>query len=492
MQSEFDYKKYILLLDKYKLLFAVTALAIMTLVTIAAYLLPKKYESESMIYINKSVLNDLLRGFSGQASGSDSEEQKRLNASIKMLTGRDVLVKVINDVGLNIAKQSDAKLEEIIMSLQMRTQVKLNDNDGLITISFTDKNPQVARDYVNALVQRFIEENLSTKREDSYGATSFLSGQIATYKEKLNKIESQIAALRRAKGAALAADPTTSQPEVSAAQARLDELGMRRAQLDALRSQLRSNNPARSRLATLQKRLEELRVEYTDNYPEVLKVKADIEAAQRELARRGAASSTVSEPQELARVEAELNAVKRSEATQRASLGRSQGLMLQSPVARAELAKLEQDEADTRRVYDQLMARYNQAEISKQMEVQDKSTIYRVVEPATMPLFPSSPNRVRIILMGIAAGIAGGFGLLMAIDYFDKTIRNVDELKPFGIHVAAIIPKISDPKTVALERYRDRKTYMIAGMYFSLIIALLAFESLWFSPVDEVMRLING
>lgn len=493
MQNEFDYRKYLGLLTRHKRLFILVALAIMTVAVVASYVMPKKYEAKSIIYIEKNVLNDLLRGFAGPGTGSvpREEAQQRLNSSIKMMTSRSILTKVINDLDMNVTKKSDAELEGTIFSLQKNTNVQLNSNDGLITVSFTHNSPRIARDFVNTLIRRFIEENLSAKREESYGAASFLSEQIASYKEKLDKIDVQISNLYKEKGAALSVDPVTSQPEITGAQSRLDDLRMRRAQLEASRVHLRSNTPARSRLAALQRRLAELRVEYTDNYPEVLKVKADIEAAQREIA-SGSGSSSVSDPAELARVEAELSAVRAGEANQRAIIGSSRGLMSQAPAARAELARLEQEKADTRRLYEQLASRYGQAEVSKQMEVQDKATTYRIVEPATMPLFPASPNRMLIILGGILAGIAGGFAVLMALDQFDKTVKGVDTLKAMGIKVLAVIPRISDPAATAEEEKKDRLLYLYAGSYFGVIVMLLGLEVIGFSPVDRLIRLISG
>ncbi len=493
MPNDFDYRKYLTLLAKNKRLFLIVALAIMTLGVVASYVLPRKYEAKSIIYIEKNVLNDLLRGFAGSAEGyaSQEEAQRKLNASIRLMTGKSILTKVMNDLDLNLKNQSDAKIETAVDSLRRRTIVQLNSSDGLITITFKDKSPRMARDYVNALIRRFIEEKLASKREESYGATSFLSEQIASYKEKLDKIDSQISKLYKEKGAALTADPATSRPEIAGAQSRLDELRTRRAQLEASRAQIRSNSPARARLAALQRRLAELRVEYTENYPEVVKVKSDIEAAQREAA-SSSGSSAVSDPAELARVEAELNAVRMGEASQRAIIGSSRGLMMQSPAAKAELERLEQEKADTRRIYEQLTARYSQAEVSKQMEVQDKSTTYRIVEPATMPLFPASPNRMLIILGGIVAGIAGGIGLILAIDRFDSTVKSVDALKTLGIHVLAVIPKISDPKAVEEEKLKDRRLYLIAGSYFGMIVILLGLEVIGLSPVDRIVGLISG
>lgn len=485
MQNELEYRKYLYLLNKNKRLFAITALAIMTGTVVFCYLQPKKYEAKSVMFIQRNVLNELVKGIAVTPTVEDT--LRGLNYTIK---SRTILSKVISDLDLNVKQQSDAQLEATIARLQKNTNVQLNAGEGLITISFTDGNPRLTRDYVNALVRRYIEYNLSNMREESYGATNFLSDQTASVKEKLDKAEAEIGKLRAQNGAALASDPASMQAQISVAQQRLDELILRGAQLEATRKQLRSNNPKKSRLAALQRRLEELRVEYTDNYPEVVKVKADIEAAQKDPERGD--DTSVADPLELARVETELSAVRAGEANQRSILASTKALMYANPGAKTALEKLEQERNSYRTLYDQLMSRHGQAEMSNQMQVQDKSTTFRVVEPAVMPGSPISPNRVRIILMGIAAGIMGGFGILLAIDYFDKTVKTVDALKTLGINVLAVIPKITDRQAVEIEHRKDRLLYLVSGTYFSMIVALLALEFLGKSPVDKIIRLING
>jgi polysaccharide chain length determinant protein (PEP-CTERM system associated) len=482
MENEFDYRKYLTLLNRHKSLFAITALAIMTVAVVLCYVLPKKYEAQSTFFVEKNILMDLING--NMRNDDTQEALKGLDYAIK---SRSLLLKVINDLDLNLNKMDDTRLESLIMSLQKRTNVSINAKEGLITVTFIDKSPRLARDYVNTLVRRYLENILSTKRDESYGASSFLTDQVASAKEKLDKVESDIANLRVKYGPAIEMAPGAMPVDNGAGQQRLDELILRRTQLEATRNQLRTNNPAKIRLAALQRRLEELRVEYTDNYPEVIKVKADIEAARQEAK---SSTATVADPQELAKVEAELSAVRISEANQRAINGR--GVMQANPMARAALDSLLQERNSLRASYDQLVGRQTQAEMTKQMTVQDKSTTFRIVDPAVMPLFPKSPNRLKFILIGIAAGLAGGFALLLALDYVDKSVKNVDTLKNLGINLLAVIPRISDPRTAEIELLKDRKLYLAAGSYFSLILTILALEFIGFSPVDNLIRLIGG
>ena len=117
----------------------------------------------------------------------------------------------MNDLDLNIKNQSDAQLEATISGLKGIQLSNWIVKEGLITVSFKDGNPRLARDYVNTLVRRYIEQNLSSKREASYGATSFISEQTSSLKEKLEKVNSEIGRLKAEKGPALAAEPVGMQ-----------------------------------------------------------------------------------------------------------------------------------------------------------------------------------------------------------------------------------------------------------------------------------------
>jgi succinoglycan biosynthesis transport protein ExoP len=461
---------------------------VMTIAVVLGYLLPKKYEAKCTVFIEKNVISELVKGIAVTPS---------LDDTVKVLTyaisSRTLVSKVLNELNANAKSMSDATLESTIAELQKNTDIKVKDKEGLFIISFNDKNPNFARDYVNTLVRRYIEENLSSKREESYGATTFLSDQIKTFKQKLDSAESELNNFKSDKGAAIAVNEGDIQKEISAGQQRLDDLSVRRSQLEAMRNQLRRNDPVKSRILALQKRLDELRVEYTDNYPEVLKVKADIESAKLEMSRKSNRTSPdSSDVRELEKIEAELRAVRNSEENQRALLATSRSLLREGPGAKASLEKLEQQRNNVKNVYEQLFARHSQAEVSKQMEVQDKTTTFRIVDPAVTPIKPVSPNRVKIILMGIAAGIGLAFAMLVGIDRFDPAIRDIDGLKCMDLPVIAVIPRLRVEEEVRKERRRDFRLYQAAGCYFVVILLILVTEALDLSVVDRVVSLLNS
>ncbi|WP_243373835.1 XrtA system polysaccharide chain length determinant [Geotalea sp. SG265] len=466
--SDFDYKRYLNLVRQHKTLFLVAALAVMTVTVIVSYLLPEKYEAKSTVFIEKTLINELVKGFAVTPSMED-----KIKGLTYAMGSRPLLQKVVADLNLN-----GGRADALIAQFQKDTKVELKDKEGLFTISYSGENPKLARDYVNALVKRYIEENSSSTRAESYGASKFLSEQIAAMKEKLDKADAEVSRFRMEKGPAAAADPAALEREISMSQQRIDEIQLRKAQLEATRSQLKKHNPAQLRLLALEKRLEEMRVEYTDRYPEVMRLKSEIESLREQALTSSEARPGGAELQELERVEAELRVLRSAEAKQYAGIASARAMLRTIPSARAQLEQLEREKASQKQVYDQLVARHGQSEFSKRMEAEDKGTTFRVVDPAVLPIQPTSPNRVAIILMGIGGGIVAGFGLVLLLDYYDESVKSLDGLKGLGLPVLAVIPKMRVPVEIQQEKAYDARLYAISACYFSLILIVLLLELL--------------
>ncbi len=466
--SEFDYKKYLNLARKNKVLCIVTALAIMTVITVVSYLLPNKFEAKSTVFIEKSVISELLKGLTFTPSAED-----KIKVLSYALNSRTLIAKVLDE--LDLKKGSEAEQEKHIKQMQDNTQIKIKDKEGLFVISFQDRSPKIARDYVNALVRRYIDENTSSKRQESYGATQFVSEQLSTFKEKLDKSEEAANAFKSGSGSIASMDPSLLLRDINDSQQRLDDLRIRQTQLETLLAGLSKVSSAQSNMPALQKKLQELQLQYTDNYPEIQRVKEDIRALDEQLKSGQGVAKPVDSP-EYAKLASELRALRQAETNLSNNIARNRGLLHSIPAARATLESLEREKSSQKTLYETMLARQGQSEVSKQMEVQDKSTVFRIVDPAVLPFKPVSPDRVKIILMGILAGIGGGLGLIVLKDQMDSTVKNVDMARQFGFPVLAVIPRIEDPQRLVIQAKRDRKIYIAAALYFSMILVVLAVE----------------
>jgi hypothetical protein len=196
--------------------------------------------------------------------------------------------------------------------------------------------------------------------------------------------------------------------------------------------------------------------------------------------------------QEMEKIEVELRATRSAEAFQYGVISRNNTLLRSMPAAKSNLQRLERDLGSQKEFYQSLVNRQNQAEVSKQLEVQDKATNFKIVNPAVTPKTPFSPDRVKIILMGIVAGLITAFGVLICIDMFDPAIRSVGTLKELGLPVMAIIPRIRVEEEVQKEQKRDLRLYRVAGCYLTVILFVLGTEALGYSFVDMVISRLQG
>ncbi|MEI6206629.1 MAG: XrtA system polysaccharide chain length determinant [Desulfuromonadales bacterium] len=466
--SEFDYIKYLNLVSKNKVLCIFSALVIMTAITVASYLMPNIYEAKSTVFIEKSVISELLKGLTFTPSTED-----KIKVLSFALNSRTLIAKVLDELDLN--KGGEEQLEKQIKSFQDNTNIKIKDKEGLFVISYQHNNPKIARDYVNALVRRYIDENTSSKREESYGATKFVSEQLTTFKEKLDKSEEAANAFKSGPGSIANVDPSLLLKDINDSQQRLDDNRIRQTQVESALAGLSKVNSVQSNLPALQKRLQELQLQYTDSYPEIQRVKDEIKALEDQL-KSSVVTTKPAESQEYTKLAAELRALRQAESNLSSSIARNRGMIQSIPAAKAKLESLEREKQSQKTLYESMLSRQGQSEVSKQMEVQDKSTVFRVVDPAVLPFKPVSPNRVKIILLGIAVGIGGGLGLVLLKDQLDHSVKDLDMARQLGLPVLAVIPRIEDPQLVVLQAKRDRNLYIAASACFMLILTVLAYE----------------
>ncbi|WP_239027512.1 XrtA system polysaccharide chain length determinant [Geomonas diazotrophica] len=479
--QESEYRKYMQLVARHKELYVLCALVIMTVVFAVSYLLPRKYESSSTVFIEKNVISELVKGITVTPSMDDT-----INVLTYAITSRALLTKTMESLDMNLGKE--ANNEELIKELQKNITVKVKEKNNLFIISFVHSDPRISRDFVNTLVRLYIEQNTSSKRGESYDATKFLSEQIAAFNVKLQKAENDLNAYKREKGGVISIDEGKLFEEINLAQQKLYDLELRRRQLEGMRQVTRkANDPLQSKLLALQKRLDDLRVQYTDSYPEVLTVKSDIETVKEQLKARKGGEPQPLDPQELAKIDSEVAALKNAEAGLRRYISQNKQILQTIPSAKAGLAKLEVERENQKKIYDQLYSRHGQSEVSKQMEVQDKSTTFRIVDPAVLPEKPSSPNRLMIMLAGILGGVVGGLGFLALRDQVDGSVKEVSFIKELGAPVLAVVPRMLDLQQALKLRRRTMRVFAVATVYFLLLLVFPAMELLDLPYMDRLL-----
>jgi len=464
-----------------KEIFFATALLVMTAAIVTGYVLPKKYESKTTIFIEQSVITDLVKGI----AVSPSMQTKIKNLTV-LLTSRNMLMRVLKVMDKDLSFKNESEQETYINDIQKRIQISLNEKQGLLAISFLDRDPTFARDFVNTMARVYIEENTSTKREESTEASKFLADQIQTYKKRLDEADAAINAYKSEKGLILSSDETFIRGQISDAEKKIEELNLKLAALKG-RSEilLPGKSAAAGRILRPDAQLKRLLTIYTEKNPKVIRARAALAASRGvEASASGTAAPepvnregmTAAQSAKLAQLE--MDSIGAMIDYQNKILTDSKDVLREMPLVKAELAQRTSKRTRDADIYNQLVTRYGQSEISKQMELNDKSTTFRVIDPAVIPEFASSPNRPAIIVLGIVLGLAAGAMGAYLADRLNPTLRGAQDLKALNLPVFAVIPVISTPEEDIRKRRKDRLTVIMAGSWFVLVLLVLTVESL--------------
>lgn len=485
-EKEFSYRYFLYLIYTRKQLFAVTAFLVMTCTIFVSYLLPKIYESSCTVFIEKKVIEDLVKGIA--LTQSNQESARVLTHALK---SRTLIAKVINEVDFNRKNMNDATIEVLIDQIVKDLTVMVNEKE-LFVITFRYRDARIARDFVNTLVRKYIEQNISTSREESSGASQFLAEQVTLFKEKMNETSAKVNEFKNAKAGIINLDEGRIYTDVNAIEQTLNELLIKRKLLEEQRQiAKKASNPSQVKLLALQSRLQELLVVYTDNFPEVRNVKTQIETLQKEIALRKNSDAEYADNQELVKIEAELKAVHEREAYLKQQLAANKNLLSTVPATKSTLKKLEESTESQKNMFDLLNMRQQQSEVSKQAGVQDKSGSYRIVDPAVAANYPVSPKRPRIMLMGIAAGIAAGLGLLLLLDNLDPSVRQIEPLRLTGLPIMAVIPLIRSEEEIASQKKKDWLLYVFSTCYFSFLLIIVLMEVMKVTLLDRIFSKLN-
>lgn len=430
--TEQDIRKYARLILKKKRLYFAVAASIIAAFVIAGYLWPKTYEGKCTVLIVKSVYDEYVKGIAITPSGNDS-----LGSFSFALTSKSLILKVLSDLGLVMDNMSPDEEEGVVRSFQANTAITTKSNKAnprmteLFEVSFRNSNAELARDYVNALVRRYIGEDLSEKKEDTSEARQLLTGQVNLFKHKIDAIEADIFSLKAGNNVYVVSDET-----------KINE-----------------------KLVPLQNRLGELSVKYTDDYPEVIAAKTEIRHLQDQLNYLRA------------RVVVDKN---------RSAAQKESGKTVEETSKK--LADLERERDTYKKIYEELILRLSKSEVSQQIGNVDKAEMFNISEPAVLPTKPVSPDRVKVILMGIFAGLAGGIGIIVLLDAMDHSVKSSKAIRALGLPVLAIIPKIQTDKQVQREKLEDGIFYCLAGVYMLGVLAIVAIEAMGLPYADTFVH----
>ena len=463
-QRETTIRDYWVILRKQRwtvLTFAVVVLAITTIITFKTTPI---YDAVGRIAINRESLEALPFKDNLANPVSDEDYTIAMETQVRILHSDNLAMRVIRKLALDtnpdfihtskaqvpendVFKTSptiDPHFEsELIDQFRSGLKVATINNTRLIEIHYLNRNPRLAADIVNAMVNSYAEQNYQTRFESAMQTSDWLSRQLADLKLKVETSQEKLVRFQREKGI------VGIDEKQNLTNSKLEELSKELSATEADRIQKQANyelastgNPelmARSpseMLSHLRERESNLKQEYAlqrtvlgTGHPKVIELKNQLDEIQVDIN---------AEVQRMAtQIKNEYLAAKQREDLVRARMEeqkREENELNQNAI---EFNILKRDVETNRQLYEGLLQRLKEASLEAGLH----SNNIRIVDSARVPLSPSSPDIPRNLGIGLILGLCGGVGLAFLLESLDNTVRTAEQAEvASGLPVLGVVP----------------------------------------------------
>jgi len=480
----------------------------------SVYTMPDQYVSSARIYVDTD--SAVTNVTSDLTVRNDIEEEIRVR--IRTLLSRPNLEQVARLTDLDLDVNTNLEREALIDSLNARSTVR-SEGNGLILIQFEDQNPVLARDVVQALVNIFIESNKGESRGDVGKARVFLDSEIESYERKLSESEGRLSEFRGEYAYVIGKTnyaQRLQEAEDTVAEATVeytDALGLR----DQLSAQLAetprfitigstSENGEQSgptttlgRIRLLQSELDNLLLTYTENHPDVVRTRRQINrlvaiynsgsrsATDNDLLNKSSIPNQVYDQIQLKLVEAETGLSKSNRRLEKAQaqLARLQEHAQIAPSIDAELSKRLLAYNTVNKTYQDLLERRETLILTQQIETKTSRVDFRRIEPPEVPASPDGP--VRPLFLGVVFVLAigaGGAGALVR-SQLEETFFEPSRLEnSIGLTVLGTVTQVPSEQERANQRFSNYGFALASGS-FVFVFALMVAASVFFGTSSE-------
>ncbi len=208
------------------------------------------------------------------------------------------------------------------------------------------------------------------------------------------------------------------------------------------------------RVLTLQRELAAARAKYTDKHPEVQTLEMELNtaradaAAAKEQPEGSRDEMLAADPMyqgllaERSMAQLRIQGYRRAEAGLNADILRYRQRVEAAPMVEQELAATTREYELEQAQYTRLSEQYATAQLQETIARTRGGERFSVLNPATLPDSPESPNRAGILLMALGLALALGGGAALGREYLDRSIRDAHALEDLDLPVLAEIPRI--------------------------------------------------
>lgn len=415
---------------------------------LAVAFIPNTYESRTRIFVQ---LDDVLAQQIGIGGGARQKDIERVRQTLTSATN---LEKVIRSTRIGEEVITPSQMEMAVQSLAKQIKI-VSQQDNLFEITAQSgrsdlsdaENAKLAQDVVQKMLDIFREENLAGDRGDMHQTLQFLDQQLDERQKALEAAEQSRLAFESQHpeliggAAAIAQKLGANRSEMRSLDA---DLAAAESALAAINGQLNGTpaslagpggGGARGALAQAESDLAGMKARgLTDNHPDVLSQMKQVASLRKQVASAGDTGGTPNPAYvSLQSIRAERQANVQSLQARKAALQSEISAMVANqtmePGAAAEAQRISRDYDVLRDQYDKLLKDREELRLRGQVETENNSIRFDIIDPPATPRIPSAPNRPLLLLGVLVLGIGAGVGSGFAVGHLRSTFGTAGKLE---------------------------------------------------------------
>ncbi len=494
---------------------------------VVACLWPNTYVSEATIRVVPPSVPERYV----PSNVTTSEFNQRINSMANVILSRSNMINMIQTYNLYPRDRRTHPIEDLVE--QMKKDIGIggvvalqrgNTASAVFRLEFRYDNRITAQKVCQELVSRFLEEHIRMRSNQSTMTTNFLKDQWEQAKRELDGVEARINAYQVVNRDRMPEQANVNMQALHAQESQMNNLqtaisrvNMEKLQLETQLEQAKKNlayystpqeevavtQEKNQRLAEVERDLANMRLalsamreRYTDENPDVKRMRSQIavleasrSALMNEESRKPRATTskapvnpdTVREIKnteakiaslntELQIREQQIHDFNRQQVQLTADMKSLQGRLAGGTVSDAQYSLLLQDRDLARKKYDELDMKKSQSELATDLENRKASETLEMLDPANLPLEPILPNRTMIIGVGVVIGLIVGCAFAAVFEMRDTTLKNLKDVRAYTqLSVLASVPLLENDLMVR-RRHRLRWLAWSAGVLVGVFI----------------------
>lgn len=479
--------------------FVVVATLIGAIGVSVASVLPPTYRASALLLVESPQIPSNMASSTVQTSAP-----QEIAIIQQRLTTRATLIDTANRLGIYQGRAALSP-DEVVADMRRRLTIRsagMGRGGGAptISVSFEDSDARLAAQVANEFVGMIERENVEMRRGMAGETLRFFNDEVNRLSQEISIQRNRILQFRLENRDSLPESLQFRSNRQTSLQDRFRQFERELAAIDERRARLTelfqttgrlSREPTQTEveLARAREQFQSATRLYSPQNPRVRIIQARIDELESLVAQEQAGGTdqlTAQFEQMLAEMDAEKAAIEARRVETEAEIASLQETIDATTTVGIRLSEMERELNSVQGQHSNAISRLAQAQMGERIELLSKGQRITVLEQASVPRSPTSPNRPQIAAAGVGAGMAAGLGLVALLELLNRSIRRPIEItRKMGITPIAALPYVRTRRQTLF-----RRVVIGLALVFSLVGVPLALWALhtYYLPLDLLIN----